>query len=124
MLHELGGPRSDEHRQVPQAGRVRLLEQPQPALDVVGQQRRAAWAERRRDGTLPARFDIELREREPRALLGQRARRRRQPLALREGPFDRGEPLASRPQLLVVDGRQPQWFRPQTLDERLGCLPA
>jgi hypothetical protein len=56
---------------------MRLLEQPQTGLDVLGEQRRPARAERSRNRALAARLDVELRERKPRALLRQRACRRR-----------------------------------------------
>ena len=69
---------------------MRLLEQSQPRLDVVGEQRRAARPKRRGNGALAARLDVELRERKPRALLRQRACRRRQTLPLGEGPLDGG----------------------------------
>ena len=51
-------------------------------------------AERRGDRALAARLDVEQRQREPLALLGERARRGRQAFALGERALERCKPLA------------------------------
>src|SRR5262249_12879156 len=88
------------------------------------QQRRSTSAERGGDGALASRLDLELRKRQPCAPLGQRARGRRKALALGQRPRNRGQPFAGRPELLVVDRRQPQRFRAKALEQRFGCLAA
>ena len=54
----------------------------------------STMGERRRDGALAARLDLEQLQRELLALLGERTRRRRDPLALGERLLEPGEPLA------------------------------
>ena len=89
----LGRPLADEHGQAAEPGLAGSLEQRQPGRRVVGHDRGRAPRERRRNRSLVAGVDVEERERELGAFVGERARSGRDPLALRERALERREPL-------------------------------
>ena len=101
---ELARVATDEHDERAEPGLACPVEQLEPAGRVVGHDRGCEPAERGGDRTLVAGLDVERREREPLALLCERAGRGRQALALGERLLQRGEALRRerRPRLQVV----------------------
>ena len=74
---QIGLARLDDDRERAEPRRPRALEQRERGADVVGDERRRALAQRRRDRAFHPGLDVEHRQREPLALLGQRTSRRR-----------------------------------------------
>ena len=93
LEQELRGIATDENRQRAEPARPRALDQLEPAGRVVDHDGRGTLAQRRRDGALVSLVHVEQREHEALALLGQRARRRRQAFALGERLLQHREPL-------------------------------
>src|SRR5439155_5703988 len=98
-----------------------------------GDQRRGAVTRCSGDRTLPAGFDLEQRERQPFAFLGERPRSRRQSLALRQCAFQRlqtfardtslfAQRLALRADACVEDAARPRKLSAQTLEQRFRAL--
>ena len=86
-------PLADEHGQTPEPGFACALEQRQPGRGVVGHDSGGTPRERRRNRALVAGVDVEERESELGAFVGQRTRRGRDSLTFREGAFERREPF-------------------------------
>ena len=90
--------RAVEHnRQPTESVPARLLEQLEPALGIGRDQRRGAPGQSRRHGLLVAGLDLEQRERQQLAGLGQSPRRRRDALALLERALEHAQPLGRVP---------------------------
>jgi hypothetical protein len=92
-VDELAHVAADEHAQRAEPCRRRALEQRERRLRPVGDERRCARTERRGHRALRARLDAEQRQGQRFALLGERARRRGNPLPLRERVLEGREPL-------------------------------
>ena len=92
-VHELARVPADEHEHRAEPGRLRLLDQLEPARGIRGEHRRRAMAERRGRRALGARLDLEQLQCELLALFRERACGRRKPFALGERLLERDEPL-------------------------------
>ena len=97
---KLGLALADDDRERAEPCVARPLEQRERGVRVVGDERRGALAERRDDGALHPRLDLEERERDALALLRECPRGRRQPLALGERAVERAEAFLEETRLL------------------------
>ena len=86
----------DDHGQAPEPFAARVFEQLEPPLRVSREHGRCAPGQRRRDRALGAGLRLERRQRQRLSRLGQRARRRRNPLPLRDCALERLQALAGR----------------------------
>ena len=91
----------DDHVEAPEAAGPGFVDEPKRRLHVGRDHGGAAAAEGRDDCTLVSGSDLQLGEEELVACFGERARRRRNPLALGECPLERREPLARETGLLA-----------------------
>ena len=98
---ELARVATDKNDDRPEPGRLRLDNELEPPRRVGDEHRGGAIPERRRDRPLTACLDLEGLQSELLALLGERARRRRQSFALSERLLERGEPFTREPHTCV-----------------------
>ena len=98
--HEPRRVSADEDDEAAEARVARPLEELEGAGRIVADDGGGASAQRRSDGSLAARLDLEQRERDPLALLGQRAGGRRQSLALGESAIEGAQTFLQEPDLL------------------------
>ena len=98
--HEPRRVSADEDDEAAEARVARPLEELEGAGRIVADDGGGASAQRRGDGPLAARLDLEQRERDPLALLGQRAGGRRQSLALGESAIEGAQAFLQEPDLL------------------------
>ena len=103
--NELRGVAADEDDKAAEAGVARPLEQGECAGSVVAHDGGGRSSQRRRNRTLAAGLDVEQREGDPLAVLGERTRRRRQPFALGERAVERPQALLEQPNLSVRAAR-------------------
>jgi hypothetical protein len=87
-------PLADDDGQAPEPSSPSLLDKGKRRQLVARDHRRAAPAQRRRDGPLVSRGHVQSGEDERMAFLGERPSSRRNPFALREHPLERAKPLA------------------------------
>ena len=113
--------RRHEHREVAEPGLARTLDQAERRARVGRDQRSRSPGQRGGDGPLVAGVDLEQRERQPLALLGECARGGRQSLALGERVLQRRQPLASEPGLFLQ--RLALGVRARAREQRLGAKP-
>ena len=90
-----------EHHDIAEAGCARSLRERQCCPRIGCDDRCGAMSQGRSHGTLSAGLDLEQRECEPLAFLGERTRRRRQAFAFRQRTLERLQPLACDPRLLA-----------------------
>ncbi len=97
---KLGLALADDNRERAEPGGARPLEEREGRVRVVGDERRGALAKRCGDSAFHPRLDVEERERDALALLGESPRGRREPLALRECAVERAKPFLEETRLL------------------------
>ena len=97
---KLGLALADDDRERAEPGGARPFEQREGGVRVVGDERRRALAERRDDGALHPRLDLEERERDALAFLRECAGGRRKSLALGERAVERPDALLEETRLL------------------------